>query len=103
MKTMENTIKVNDIFSSSWGYNSTGVTFYKVISVTAKMVTFVEIGQEGDLEGADHGTTMPVADEVVGKPMRRKVDFFTGAPSFSPNDCEVATKWDGSAKRFSYA
>jgi hypothetical protein len=44
-ETMSQTVKVGDVFYSSWGYDQTNVNFFAVVAVskTGKTATFVEL------------------------------------------------------------
>ena len=47
-ETKNETVKVNDIFYASWGYDQTNINFYKVVEIskTGKSCKAVHIGQQ---------------------------------------------------------
>ena len=98
MTTATATIAAGSIFSSSWGYEQTNVTFYRVVKATAKMVTVQEVGSLRS--GGEQGGTCVPTDAVVGQPITRKIDHYSGRPGFRATEYEHATLWDGRPERF---
>lgn len=68
----ENTLEVDTILYSSWGYDQVNITFYQVLKVTPKQVTIQEIGREA-LENDMHGHCVPLVGEFKGEPIRRRM------------------------------
>ncbi len=67
-------IEIGQVFYTSWGYDQTNVEHYKVIGLIGKtMVEIVEIGTLKEHQDIDYGTCLPAVDNVIGKPIRRKV------------------------------
>jgi hypothetical protein len=88
-------IKIGSIFASSWGYEQTNVSFYRVVKATAKTVTVQKVKSErvtgGDMCGEVIATTTP-AEAVT---YRRTVSYYSNAPSIKIEDCERAYLWHG--------
>lgn len=102
------TIKAGDILTSSWGWEQTNVSFYKVLKRTPKQVQLQEIGAkktESDTL-AMQGTSVP--DESVKRSgtFRKKVSTsYTGDEEMvGIESYELAKLWDGTPEKFtSYA
>jgi hypothetical protein len=88
-------IKVGSIFASSWGYEQTNVSFYRVVKATAKTVTVQQVKSErvtsGDMCGKVIATTTP-AEAVT---YRRTINNYGGSAMIKIADCERAYLWSG--------
>lgn len=71
-------VKVGDVFVSSWGHEQTNVDFYIVQEVIGKSTLLIaEIGQHKEYNGDMHGTCKPNVTKVIGEPMRKRLDMRT--------------------------
>ena len=101
-------VEVGDIFSSSWGYDQTNVTFYQVVKVTKKFATIQKINSVTTEKGFMCGTSVPVQPvQLVGETLRRKInDYFAHAynsgPSLKVESYAFAYRWDGTPQRCSW-
>ena len=66
-------IKVGDIFHSSWGYDQTNCDFYKLVSIKGKTGVFVEVGhQDTDRQsGYDSAYVRVDASKEIGQPFKK--------------------------------
>jgi hypothetical protein len=104
----QNPFKVGDVLCSSWGYDQTNASFYKVIRVTPKQVTLQEyatVRTEGQGEFMA-GTTVPDFSKPVNAPIRRAYSFRTwdnsGKAIVRMTSYEYASLWDGKPQRTSW-
>jgi hypothetical protein len=74
-KAFAHTVKIGDIYHTSWGYDQTNVEFFQVVEVRGKHAVLRQIGAER--EGYDRGTAKPVKDNFLEP---RYVGDDTGAP-----------------------
>jgi len=86
---------IGTILNSSWGYDQTNVSFYKVIKTTKKTVTVVGIAKnheqsEGYSSMSSHVT--PDLDNVGTKETRY---YLAGSDSIKINSSEYASLWNG--------
>ena len=101
---------LDDILVSSWGYDQTNITFYKVVRTTAKTVTIKQLNTTQTPSDHNHmvGTAVPSPEwsDWRGDPVRRTVqrsydgshDMVKGVFS------DFAQLWDGEPKPYtSYA
>ena len=103
--------KTDDILVSSWGYDQTNVTFYRVIKTTPKTVTIrqVKSTQTPDEHNNMMGSSVPNPDEFSdwrGDPVRRTVQrSYDGTkPMIKGVFDDFAKLWNGEPQRFtSYA
>lgn len=67
-KNKNDSVKVGDVFNSSWGYDQTNIEFYKVVSIskTGKTCKVVQVGAEsiGDKKENDRN----MSDSAVADP-----------------------------------
>ena len=85
------TIKVGDIFVSTWGYEQTNIDFYQIIEVKGQYATFQEICSK-EVEGSmySHGMAcqvVPVKDSFIGEPIKKKMRFNEGGASCNISTC----------------
>ncbi|NDO80925.1 hypothetical protein CJP72_09140 [Citrobacter sp. NCU1] len=88
------TVDVNDIFSSSWGWEQTNVNFYQVISTHGKktvIVREVRAASEYDAAGMS-GTKKAVLNDFIGEPLKRQVKDDSDRPNIKIEDYEYAYK-----------
>lgn len=91
------TIKIGDIFVSSWGYDQTNVDFYEVVQQTTTMVVIREIEKRVEGSGGSTEKVVPVPHKFIGAPLRRKVKSgWRGDAWIDLNSFSGASKWDGS-------
>ncbi len=68
------TVSVGDIFVSSWGYEQTNVTFYRVLSVHGKKtVTVREIRANSEYTDSMVGFKTPVLNDFTGECFKRQI------------------------------
>ena len=73
-KTVTRKLKVGDVLYSTWGYEQTNVDFFKVLSLVGKtMVEVIKIAADKDHKDIDHGSALPLPNDEIGKPFKRKV------------------------------
>lgn len=90
-----------DIFTASWGYEQTNVSFFQVIKRTASMVTVREIAAAKDESGCCQGTATPVIDKFIGAPIRRKLqNYYQDREAIKINSFMTAHTWDGEPEYF---
>lgn len=91
--SLVDTVKVGDIFYTSWGYDQTNIDFYEIVGKTPKMVKYVAIGK--NLEFGEYTDAVTPDPTIKGKKVRRaKVDDY----GFSVSTFEHAMPWDGKPK-----
>ena len=87
-----NTIKVGDIFDTSWGYDQTNVEFFKVVAKKGQMIEVVEIGQVTMESKQNMDFVAPNPDHVIGKIMTKRINQYGG---FKAHDCANASPYGG--------
>ena len=102
-----NPFKVGDVLCSSWGYDQTNASFYKVIAVTAKQVTLQQYGttRTESSPRSMSGTTTPDFTHPLESPIRRAVkfcDFDGGRHYVKIESYERAYAWDGKPQNTSW-
>ena len=100
---IKHNLKVGNILYSSWGYDQTNISLYKVVRLAGKTMVVLQELQGTRHYGEDHfmaGTITPNEDEFYKSEFKKK----------AVNDCvsiesyELAQLWDGKPKQFtSYA
>ncbi len=91
-------IRVDDIFYSSWGYEQTNIDFYQVISKKQKTVILralkgIITDYTGNMTGAKIAQKNDFKDEILIKKIVKN-DYI------KLSSYEYLKKWDGVAKRF---
>lgn len=98
------TMNVGDILYSSWGWEQTNISFYKVVKRTPKQVQLQKIGTVHEQSDtlAMQGTATPNEDVERGDPFRRKVieSSYGDGEFVMIESYESARKWDGKPKNF---
>lgn len=86
-------MKNGDILVCKFGYNCTLVEFFKIIKMTEKTVTVVEI-ESKIVEDDDYGQAGKVipTDNVIGSPIRRKIGEYQ---NIKLDSYKYAYIWDG--------
>ena len=91
-------LKVGDIFYSSWGYDQTNIDFYEVVKVYNKKVAIRKIssylvrGEEGFMQGH----VLPTPHDFVGEEMIKTVLPSTNnSCSFKIKSYAYAWPWEG--------
>ena len=87
-----NTIKVGDIFDTSWGYDQTNVEFFKVVAKKGQMIEVVEIGQVTMESKQNMDFVAPNPDHIIGKIMTKRINQYGG---FKAHDCANASPYGG--------
>jgi hypothetical protein len=81
-KAFAHTVKVGDLYHTSWGYDQTNVEYFQVVEVKGKFAVLREIGAKHIDSGFDRGTKTPVKDNFLaprydgddtGRPIRRLI------------------------------
>jgi len=101
-KAVERKLVVNDVLSSSWGYDQTNVDFYQVTRLVGKcMVELRQIGSAREYTGGMSGTCTPCMNQFLTnkEPMRKRVIYSGDAVRIS--SFATASKWDGRPQYFS--
>jgi len=97
-------IKLGDILYSSWGWEQTNITFYKVVKRTPKQVQLQQIGTSHieDQSMAMQGTAVPNEEVKRNGVFRRKVQksSYDNEEYVLVESYEVARPWDGKPKRY---
>ena len=92
---MSNKIEAGIILVSQWGYDQTNVDFYTVVKRQGDWATVQKIGQQFAGHAGFLAENVLPFDEVVGKPIRRKVKGFMGTESVNVRDYASAVPWSG--------
>jgi hypothetical protein len=95
------TVKVGDIFVSSWGYDQTNIDYYKVLNVKNKTAILAEIGQKREYTGHMSGRCVPNPDVVGKKILTKRIMSMNGSPYFKMASYASAYPWSGSPCGFS--
>jgi len=66
-------IKVGDVFVSSWGYEQTNINFYQVIDIKGKTVTFREIAKDVEEDGYMSGKARAVKNNFIGDAFKKQI------------------------------
>lgn len=104
-KKFEHSVKIGDIFYTSWGYDQTNIDFYQVTGVSGSMVTVHQIA--GSITGYDSsmsGDKVAAPGEFLerAEPIRKRVqDGGSGEPFLKISSFEYAYPWDGRPKSWS--
>jgi hypothetical protein len=70
---LQTNVKLGDVFRSSWGYDQTNVDYYQVTKLIGKtMVEIREIAQDRFDTTSMSGKCIPVADDFISEPIRKK-------------------------------
>ena len=89
-----NSFEKDDILYSTWGYEQTNVDFYQIVDKTEKCVIIRQIACKRIEKEAGFMSEylIPVKDQFIGEPMRKKVNYkdWINLTSYSG-----ASKWDG--------
>ncbi len=97
---MINSVKIGDIFVSSWGYDQTNVDAYQVIEKKSKTLVLAEIrlAQVSGTESYMSCRVVPVKDAFIDKNITiKKLISFNGIKISSYN---WASKWDGKSSYY---
>lgn len=94
------TVKVGDIFVSSWGYDQTNIDYYKVVNVKNKTAILAEIGQKREYTGNMCGRCVPDPTVVVEKTLTKRIMSIHGLPCFKITNYASAYPWNGSPYGF---
>ena len=100
------TIKVGDIFYSSWGYDQTNIDFYQVTKVSAKTAEIRPIaGSEVPGARYEPGSSSQVTaakDSFTGPAEKHLIQSYDGKPYFHLTSYSSASAWDGNPKSYSW-
>lgn len=99
------TVKVGDIFTSSWGYEQTNVYYYQVVELKGKSSVVVRrIAGEREYTGAMAGKMTPVKNAFLDRvdPITKRIQSHDGSKSvyLKMESYEYAYPWDGQPKTF---
>jgi len=90
-------VKVGDIYYTSWGYDQTNIDFYEIVGKAGKKSFLVqEVGsltEAGEHPSYNYVTPNPTVKK--GEPMLKRMSSYGG---FSFSSFEFARKWDGKPK-----
>jgi hypothetical protein len=87
-------IKVGDIYYTSWGYDQTNIDFYKVLDVRGKKATLVKVGKNRVEGEKSYDFVVPAPDPEGSEPFNKMV----GEYGFKIKEYAYATAWDGTPK-----
>ena len=94
---MAHALKQGDIMYSSWGYNQTNITFYRVTRATATTVMLERL-RNRLVERMDVMDLVAPSDESNGEVGRRKVKRYDDEEYVEINSYKNAYRWDGRPK-----
>jgi len=95
-----NSVKINDIFYSSWGYDQTNIDFYQVIEVLPNSVKVVSIGEDRTYTGPMQGNCVPNLSAKGTKVITKRLNFYNNKPSFKIASYASAYPWNGQPMNF---
>ena len=95
------TVNIGDIYVCSWGYEQTNIDYYKVIDVKNKSAVLAEVSQTRNYTGPMNGECKPNVNDVVGKPMTKRIQGYGDNISFKITSFSWAYKWNGQTNHFS--
>ena len=90
-------MQVGDILYTSWGYEQTNVEFYQVTKMIGKkMVEVREIAKKYVENETMSGTSTPIRDKFIGKPLRRRISVWESREQINIGESRgSAWLWDG--------
>lgn len=94
LQNFARSVKVGDIFVSSWGYDQTNVDFYQVIEKKNVTVVVKEV-QSSTVEetGYDSSRVIAVKNKFINDiKLTKRISKYK---SLKISDCQTAHKWDG--------
>lgn len=96
-KEFVHSVKVGDIFYTSWGYNQTNVDFYVVTKIKGKTAELEKIGATIDDERSGKGTdyVSPDPKNRLGKTHRVRIQPDGRGGSYVKVDGHYGHLWDG--------
>lgn len=97
------TIKLGDIYYTSWGWEQTNIDFYQVIEMKGASISLRKISTrmiEQDSWGS--GKVMPVKDKFIEEKFTKRASFELGMPTFNISSFKTAYPWDGKYKGCSW-
>lgn len=96
------TFKVDNILYSSWGYDQTNISFYRVVAVTKASVKITKLttivltpGEKGASDLVVAGARDP---KDLGPVKTKRIKSYEGKLYVSISDYESAYLWDGEPK-----
>ena len=95
-----NTVKINDIFYSSWGYDQTNIDFYMVVEVTKSSVKVVSIGEDRTYTGPMQGNCVPNLNNKGNEVITKRLNYYNNKPSFKIASYASAYPWNGQPMNF---
>ena len=95
-----NSVKINDIFYSSWGYDQTNIDFYQVIDVLPNSVKVVSIGEDRTYTGPMQGNCVPNLNNKGNKVITKRLNYYNNKPSFKIASYASAYPWNGQPMNF---
>jgi hypothetical protein len=97
------TVKINDIFVNSWGYDQTNIDFYQVVKVSASGKTISIQRMSGKILEETSNMSYKVMPGLLKKDsdiMTKKVSSYRGKATIGFNH-GAGYKWDGKPERMS--
>lgn len=105
-RSAPHSVKVGDMFYTSWGYEQTQVEFYQVVELVGKatvviqeLSAFTEKGNKGYDSDRVYAKKGSFASD---KTIRKRVNMGSGSPSLKICDVITAWDWDGQSKHRSW-
>ena len=94
---MKHALRTGDVMCSSWGYDQTNITFYRVTRATATTVMLERL-RNRLVERMDVMDMVARRDEANGNVGRRKVKRYEEVEDVEINSYKNAYLWDGRPK-----
>lgn len=91
-------VKVGDIFSSSWGYDQTNIDYYEVVKRTACTVTLRKVAQRSEGEHISQDRVFPVKGEYISGPRVHRLQFSKYGPSVTLTSYSSASPYEGGGR-----
>lgn len=96
---MAHSITTGTVLTSSWGYDQTNVSFYKVVRTTKTMVVLQPMSTTVASYGKGSDSVVAGSVQADAKEIRRKVKTgWQGDEIVYISDYEIARVWDGQAQ-----
>lgn len=80
-------VEVGNIFRSSWGYEQTNIDYYQVTKLVGRTMVEVREIARNSWNGEHYmtGYCVPLPDDFIGKPLRRKVQTHGSSAAIAIN------------------
>jgi hypothetical protein len=100
-KAWQHSVKVGDIFYTSWGYEQTNIDWYQVTAlIGTKKCELRKIASNQVREWHDGGHSTPIPNKFTGEPMVKLARNSGKEASFKIASYAYAWAWDGKPEQF---